>query len=302
METSLVKSRADLSLCLEGGNEIDATLLSNIIKDFAELAQHISHEENSEASIKVNITTLRSGSVEVWFQFLSEHLETIETISNIAQNIAQTAAIVVGSVMGCLQVKKHLGGKKAKSETSNGDGTTSFENHNGDVLTAPNNSGVVQKIHVDKLVVNINQNIRAHNPGGGFIVRSGTEESVFDAADVAAMSQEIISKPETKETTSRNDLLIHQMSLLKQTQWRFSVAGSREFRATIEDKEFWASFKNGDFSARPGAYIDATYTTSVELNEYHELKPETTKHTVLKVHGGIKHKGIMEQVKLGDTE
>ena len=52
----LVESTAQFSFRIDGGNEIDASVLGKTISDIAELTRLATLEEDSEAYIKMNVT------------------------------------------------------------------------------------------------------------------------------------------------------------------------------------------------------------------------------------------------------
>jgi len=100
-------------------HQIDANILINSLIHTTSVIQEINNELNSGKKIETKIKALERGSFLV-------HLEIIESFAEQFSNIftrenIETASYIVLTLVGLLQIKKLLKGKKEKSIQKDGD-------------------------------------------------------------------------------------------------------------------------------------------------------------------------------------
>ena len=284
----LVKSREVFGFHIDGKNEIDAELLSNIIRDTAKLTQLAAQKENPEAYLKMNVTAFKDGCFQIDFSAICE--VTKDLITGMLP-LATLATSVVTVVKGIFEIKKHLNGKKAKSILPIDKANVCIENENGQKITVPRSSQIViNNIQVDNLSGNIVNCIQEHSPNGGFHFEDSSGIIVFTAQDLTAMSKPLPVSEESIYKISRlqAELPIKKADLLGRSTWEFKY-GNHRISAKIEDEELVDAVHRGA-SVAAGDYIFATLEIRVEINEKGLPIDGTEQYTVLEAHGGIKHK------------
>jgi hypothetical protein len=279
----LIKSSATFGLHINDYSEMDATLLANTIRDFAELTKAAAKEEDPEAYLKMNVTAFRNGSFQIDFSTVCMIGEKLITGAVYAAGFALT---VVGIVKGFLEIKKLLKGEKPKSITKIGDGNTMVENNVGDTITVRDASvAIIDKKQIDSLIVNITQYIYEHNQTGGFCLKTQDGNVECSADDIKNMIKPMPISTETicKQTTEEATLAIKKADLTGRSAWDFKHRG-KTIPARIDDDKWISEVNEGKIPIRAGDYIIATLETRVEMDEMGAPIQDTEKYNIIKVH------------------
>ena len=291
----LIESQACFGFRLEGDNEIDATILSNTIRDIGELAKLASSEENPEAYLKMNVTAFKNGSFQIDFSAVCQVAENLFTGIVVASGLAGT---VVGTVKGFLEIKKLLKGEEPKSIKPICDNKIEVENIYGEKAVVNKSSGAIFKdMKIDKLSINISNYVLEHNPNGGFIFSDQEGDLRYSSEDIKNMSRAIpfVEEKLCKCSTVETDLIIKKADLIGRSAWDFKYKGY-VISAKIDDEDWLEKVNNGDISIRAGDYINATLEIYVELNILNVPIQDSEKYKVVKINGNIQHKA--EQISL----
>lgn len=295
MENDLIESRAKMSFHLDGDNEIDASLLSKMISDMAELTKLTAKNVNPDAYLRMNVTAFKNGSFQIDY---SAVCQAAKTLFSTAATCTTLATAVIGSVKGIFEIKKLLKGNKEKSVTDNGNGTITVESADGKKIQVPAQSGIVMNvIQADQLVTNISLYAKEHNPSGGFSVSAGGDTVYCSSEDISGMSKTIpiVETSTCQRSRVEATMLIRKAVFEGAAKWGFDLNG-KAIEASIEDDEFMLAFqRNG--SVNKGDHLKATVEIYVDLDLQGIPIKGSEKYTVIKVHGGILHNG-MEQSKL----
>ncbi|MFZ5975179.1 MAG: hypothetical protein ACOYU3_07205 [Bacillota bacterium] len=295
MKQDLIQSQASFGLHLDGENEIDANLLSNTIRDIAELTKIAAKEENFEAYLKINVTAFRNGSFQIDFSTICEVGETLITIIGAASAFALT---IVGIVKGYLEIKKLLKGEKPKNTVQIQDSKMEVENNIGQkVIVHKSSVAILTNVTIDQLTMNIANYVQEYNPSGGFTFLTQEGNVICLADDVKNISKPITIAEETlcKRLTVKADLPIKKVDLTGRSTWEFKYQG-HVIIAKIHDEEWLAEVNSGNVPIRAGDYIKATLEIYFELDLYERPIPDSGKYNIIKVHG-IFH-NYSEQIKL----
>ena len=276
MDVKLMKSEAKVSLHLDGNNTIDAVALSEIIKNFAELAKYAAVRQDPDSYLKMNVTAFKNGSFQIDFSAIQEF---IDNLINNPTEMLSFAGQVISTVKGYFEIKKLLKGKKEESVVDNCDGTITITSQDGSTATVNKNSiSVMQNAQIDNMVVNVTTNIYNHNPRGGFSLSTGEDESYFSNNDVIEMKKALPIADEeiVKNSRIRADLQISKADILKYSAWTFIYKGSMAIKS--------------------GSYITADLLISVRMENGAPVN-NAAKYTIEKVYGGIKN-DFEEQINL----
>lgn len=287
-DPDLIQSKANFGFHLDGESEIDAELLSDTIHNMAELTKQASSQENPEAYLKMNVTAFKNGSFEIAFS-------TICQVANkIGQNPIAAAAFatsVVETVKGIFEIKKLVKGEKPKRVDKIENNKIEIENNFGQSVIVPNSSGIVlSNSQIDQLVINITEDVKQHNPSGGFTLSTLDGDLNCDAEDVAGILKPLPMEEETicKHSHFEADLPIKKADFLGKSVWEFKYK-DHTLKATISDDSWEDEIHSGKISLQAGDYIRATVEVYVDLDSDGKPIENSAKYSIAKVHGGIRH-------------
>lgn len=294
MGVKLMKSEAAFSFHLDGDSAIDASLLSDIIRDMAELTKLAAKEENPEAYLKMNVTAFRNGSFQIDFSSICE----------VATNVLSTFAAkpdlalnVIKAVREFFEIKKLLKGEAPKSVHPTDDNQTVIKAHDGNTIcVSKSGSAIINNVKIDQLTVNISEDVLTHNPNGGFTFETSQGDLCCSYDDLKVISKPLPITEEAICQRSRYDavLPIKSLDLLGHSQWSF-IYKDRAIKAIVSDEEFIEKVHNGEV-IKAGDSIKATLEVYVDLNISGLPIEGTEKYTILKVHGDIIHKDENPQI------
>ncbi|PIP78204.1 MAG: hypothetical protein COW85_04995 [Ignavibacteria bacterium CG22_combo_CG10-13_8_21_14_all_37_15] len=234
-------------------HQIDANILINSLIHTTSVIQEINNELNSGKKIETKIKALERGSFLV-------HLEIIESFAEQFSNIftrenIETASYIVLTLVGLLQIKKLLKGKKEKSIQKDGD-SVSIENMQGDVITVKE---LTFNIYTHNTIVNdaLSQNFETINSDPsiiGFEITDCDENPLVriekeDFEDLSIKSE--IVEDNVRIITEGASLNIIKLSFDDKYKWEFYYKGNK-ISAKICDNEFndlidlGKSFAKGD--------------------------------------------------------
>ena len=286
MQSNLIESRANYSFRLDGDNEIDALLLSNMISDMAELTKLAASVEDPEAYLKMNVTAFSSGSFQIDF---STVLSTAETILVPATAAAGFALLVVNIVKGMFDIKKLQKGTKPKSVSELPDNKIEIENEDGDKVIVPKASSIVlYNIRADQLTMNISNYAQSHNPNGGFTIATPEGDLVCTSEDVNNISKSlpIEEAANNQRYTASAELPIKTVDFMGKSAWQF-ILDDRTITATMSDEDWLRKVHSGAIQIRAGDSLEVTLEIFVDLDALGLQIEKSRKYTVVKVHGGI---------------
>ncbi len=288
MEEKLIKSESNFAFHMDGENYIDAEVLSNIIKDIADLTKIAAKSEDPEAYLKMNVTAFKNGSFQIDFSAICENCETI---FNLAKDGAGFAVTLVTIIEGFFKIKKHLKGETPKKIEELDNNKIQITNNEDSNITVIKSSDIIlNNSTVDQLIINISDNVHKHNPRGGFSIERDGDVCYFDNEDMKNLSKPISTTEinSYKEVTLRADLPIKKADLLGNSVWNF-IYRNRVINATIEDEDFMEKVHFGKISVHAGDYITADIKIICQIDSDGNPMEDTLKYNVVKVVGDIKN-------------
>jgi len=287
MDTGLVESNARFSFHLDGAEQIEAALLSDIIRNLAELSKIAASSEDPEAYIKMNVCAFRDGSFQIDFSTVCTIQQTL--LTDIGK-ITVFAGTVIGVVKGFLEVKKLLKGESPKNIKPLAHDKIEVENNSGQTIIVPKSSGaIINNVKIDQLTINIAAAVQEHNPKGGFSLSSEGESSQFNADDVKSIRKPI---PYTEEVNCKRYrcevvLLLNKVDFIGRSRWTFKY-DNKQIQATIEDEDFLETIHKG-LEVKVGDYINAVMEIYVDLDPLGLPQEDTARYSIVKVIGSINH-------------
>src|SRR6218665_709601 len=236
-------------------HQVDANVLVSSLIHTTAIVQEINKYLNSGKKIEIKVKALEKGS------FLC-HIELIETALDALQNLltkenAEARATIIGTLVGLIQLKKFLKGKKAKEVQPQGD-KTKITNKEGNVF----------------IIENATFNIYEHSVA----VKDALAQN-FDALnnDPAITGFEITDKNESpfvrvekseageRKMVEAATLNILRISFEENLKWDFYYRGYK-ISAKIADPSFYESIDKGEAFAK-GDVLEVELQISQKFEE-----------------------------------
>ncbi|MCL1996173.1 MAG: hypothetical protein FWG63_08210 [Defluviitaleaceae bacterium] len=300
VKEQLIKSESAFSFNFDGGDEIEAVLLSKSINDIVELTKLTSSLECKDAYIKIKITSFEKGSFQIYFSIISE---AIETIARPALTLGGLAVMVISIIKGYFDVKKHLEGKQPKTTVEKDNGKIEIENENGQKIEVESTSlTIINNTNIELYVNSIIDNVMEHNPNGGFNIKTEYETTKYVAEDMLKMAKPfaIKDKEDTFEIYHITTALpIKKADLLKSSSWEFIFQG-KIIKATILDTDFLGRVHKGLISVKARDYINAKLEIKIPKDNQGGIIGNKEKYSILKVLGEVQTSTDAEQLTFLD--
>lgn len=244
--------------------------LSTIIRE-------VNYQVGSGPGVTVNVLAQEPGSFDV-------ALEIAEVVQNNQALIRDGVAVlsgIVGTVVGVIQLKKHMRGADESKTEIHGD-QVSIKDNNGTLLFQTNN--ITYNLYKNNQAVNdaVSDQFQSVNKDGemeAVTITSGDEAVTLTREDFGVLSEKrLIEVDDTEEVTVPAQLTISKLVLdNRDRKWEFVYQGSK-VGAKIIDDAFWekilageVSFANGDvlvgdlkiireYDSMLGAYLNKDYS------------------------------------------
>jgi positive regulator of sigma E activity len=275
-------------------HQIDASLLINNLIHTTAIIQEINRNLDSGKKIDIKIKALEKGSFLIHIDLIETALDSLKNL--LTKENLQIASSIIASLVGLIEVKKFLKGKRAKSEKQEGD-RVRIENESGQV------------IYVDSFVQNIY--------GNNTIVRDALSQS-FETLDndTSISGYEITDKYENplirverndfsklsikedqilegeKISTIAATLNIIRISFDPNLKSDFYYKGNK-ISVKINDPEFYKQIDTGESFAK-GDILEV----ELEVKQVFDSAVNTYVNKGYKVNRIVRHVGRNEQSKL----
>jgi len=232
-------------------NQIDANTLINSLIHTTSIIQELNRNLESGKKIDVKIKALEKGSFLVHIDLIETSLQSLKTLLT-KENIEIGAAIIAGLV-GLIEIKKFLKGKKAQSKTEDA-GKVIIENVDGNVLQVEN---FTFNIYENNTIIRdaLSQNFETleNDPSISSFEITDNEEIPLVKVDKdefhdLAIKSEQISDDE-RIITEAATLNIVRLSFDEKLKWEFYFKGNK-ISARIDDQNFYKLIEKGESFAK----------------------------------------------------
>ena len=116
-------------------NQVDSNILISSLIHTTTIIQEINKEFNNGKKIEIKVKALDKGSFLVHIELIETAFESLKNLLT-KENI-EFAAALISTLVGIIELKKFLKGRKAKRTEKKGE-KTEIENSDGDVLLIDN--------------------------------------------------------------------------------------------------------------------------------------------------------------------
>lgn len=275
-------------------HQVDANILISSLIHTTAVVQEVNKYLNSGKSIEIKVKALEKGSFLCHIELVESAVDAIRNLLT-KENIALGAAIIT-SLVGVIELKKHLRGKKAKSVSEKG-GRTHIENNQGSILIIENATfQIYENSPVVKDALSQNFDVLNGDPAiTGFEITDRNEIPLVrvereEFSELAKKSEELADGE--RKLTEAATLNVVRVSFEENLKWDFYYRGIK-IAARIIDPNFYELIDKGESFAK-GDVLEVELAINQKFDE--TVNTYVTKsYQVNKI---IRHVGRNEQQKL----
>lgn len=278
-------------------HQVDANVLVSSLIHTTTIVQEVNRHLNSSKKIEIKVKALEKGS------FLC-HIELVETTLDSLKNLLtkdniEVAAAIVGTVVGIIELKKFLKGRKAKDVKHQGDKTTII-NNDGNVLTIENATFNIYEHNAtvrDALAQNFD--VINNDPAiTGYEITDRLERPLVrveknEFVGLSQKSEEIIEGE--RKLVEAATVNIVRLSFEDNLKWDFYYRGIK-ISARIVDPKFYELIDKGEAFAK-GDILEV----ELQINQKFDESVNTYINKGYQVNKIIRHLSRIEQQKINFT-
>lgn len=291
----MTKKNSDFKIKFDGEqHSIDANLLVSNLMHTTTVIQELNRNLDSGKKIDIKIKALDKGSFLI-------HIDLVETAVSSLSNLLtkdniEFSGVIIANLVGLIELKKFLKGKKEKSKTKEGD-KVRIENQNGDTIIIEN---FVQNIYENNTIIrdSLSQSFEAIDKDGsitGFEITDREEKPLVrvdrNEFDFMSMNSEEIVEGE-KTIIKAAVLNIVRISFDKKLKWEFYLKGNK-ITAKVNDPDFQKRIDKGESFAK-GDVLEV----ELEIKQKFDPAVNTYINRSYKINRIINHISRSEQSKL----
>lgn len=267
-------------------HSIDAELFSKTIDNTVSLVKASANAIDPNCFLRLEIKANKEGSFETILDLVTSYAPTLITREN-----AQLACQVVVGFWALLQIKTHLGGKRAKQIKKQGE-ETSIVNQDNAIISVDNNIAETffKDTKIDNSIINIFTDLNNGNKES-FTIEHNDKKMSFDKKDYATMKERVVdengvtSKLERQKPIEVN-LLLKKPDLLGDSAWQFVY--NKNISAKIEDSAFLDKVHKGEIKTLyAGVRIPCLLQIEYELDDTFNTIPNSDKYLIKEITGDI---------------
>ncbi|NCA76935.1 MAG: hypothetical protein EOM90_11410 [Alphaproteobacteria bacterium] len=275
-------------------HQVDAQILISSLIHTTAVIQELNMYFNTGKRIEIKVNALEKGSFLI-------HIELVETALDQLKNLLTKdnllfASALISGLVGLIEIKKHLKGKKPKDVRKDGD-TIIIINENNDIL---NISGDIYNIYETNSVVNdaLSQNfdVLDNDPAITAYEITDKKENPYvivertDFKDLSLKSEQIDEN--RKSIIELTRLNIVRLSFEENLKWDFYYRGNK-ISAKISDPNFYELIDKGEAFAKGD-----TLEVELQINQLFEESVNTYINKSYQINRIINHYKKTEQKKI----
>jgi len=279
-------------------HQVNAQVLISSLIHTTTVIQELNKHFNTGKKIEIKVKALEKGSFLV-------HIELLETAFDALKNLLTKdnllfASAIIGGLVGLIEIKKHLRGKKPKKVNIEGS-TTIIINENNNIL---NISSEIYTIYETNIVINdaLSQNFD--------VLDNDPAITAFEITDKKENPYIRVERTDFKDLTLKSDLIdenkkqiielsrlnIVRLSFEENLKWDFYYRGNR-ISARITDPNFYDLINNGESFAKGD-----TLEVELQINQLFEESVNTYINKSYQINRIINHYKRDEQKKIDFDE
>lgn len=238
MEQMLIEKEDTAKLCVElgGDNSVDANLLVRTIHNFVDITELAKNDLAPDSNIKLTVKAFRPGSFIIDFDAIVKTLT-----SDMLANFVTSAGAIIGVVVACFKLVKHLAGEKPKNiEENQNESSLKIENNSGKIInisadvfnlySKPSANDTLAKIFNDLEEDKSRTTLKVSSKDTSIDFDSREFKALSTPTSLVGLNNQIIS------STFVADVFVKKPDLLGNSKWE--VYFNKIIRVAIEDKNF----------------------------------------------------------------
>lgn len=290
-------SHGDFNIEFGGENEIEASTLIGAMDEVIRSIELIKSKVEPGTNIKIKIASFEIGCFIVNLKTIVDNLTGMFSTNSIG-----VATNIITILIGTIEIKKHLKGKKHKEISCIGEDVIII---NRDNETLTKNKVIADTYfhdsRIDQSITNMVNIVNINGNRENLVIRQNDKNIVeIRRENFEQMSEQVITEEDmivqTMSNTIEVDLLLKKPDLLGKSKWGFIL--DKNIEVTIEDEEWIKKIHSGDISLCAGVKIPVRLFIETDLDK--DNRPIATRYTILKVTGDViePNKENMEQLRL----
>lgn len=256
--------------------------------------QELNKHFNTGKKIEIKVKALEKGSFLVHIELLETTLETL--INLLTKENFLFASGIIGGIVGLIEIKKHLKGKKPKQIKKEGN-TTIIINENNTIL---NISSEIYNIYETNITINdaLSQNFDVLDNDSAITAFEITDkdEKPYIRVDRSDFKNMSLKSEEIEETTKKiidiTRLNLVRISFEENLKWDFYFRGNK-ISAKINDPKFYELIDKGESFAKGD-----TLEVELQINQIYEESVNTYINKFYQINRIINHYKRNEQKKI----
>jgi hypothetical protein len=275
-------------------HQVDANVLISSLIHTTTIVQEVNKYQNNGKKIEIKVKALEKGS------FLC-HIELVETTLDTLKNLLtkenlEVGSAIVGTLVGLIELKKFLKGKKAKEVQKQGD-KTKIVNKDGNVIIIENATfNIYEHSPVVKDALAQNFDVLNNDPAiTGFEITDKNEKPLVrvDKSEFIDLSQksEEVEEGERKIVEAATVNVV-RVSFEENLKWDFYYKGIK-ISAKITDPSFYELIDKGEAFAK-GDVLEV----ELQINQKFEESVNTFVTKSYQINKIVRHLSRNEQQKL----
>jgi len=279
-------------------HQVDAQILISSLIHTTTVVQELNKHFNTGKKIEIKVKALEKGSFLVHIELLETALDSLKNL--LTKDSLVFASGIISGLVGLIELKKHLRGKKAKEVKIEGS-RTKITNKNNDVLNIDSD---IYNIYETNIVINdaLSQNFDVLDNDPAITAFEITDKKEIpyirversDFKDLTLKSEQIDdNKKHIIELTRLN---IVRLSFEENLKWDFYYRGNK-ISARIIDPNFYKLIDKGEAFAKGD-----TLEVELQINQLFEESVNTFINKSYQVNRIINHYKRAEQRKINFDE
>lgn len=275
-------------------HQVDANVLVSSLIHTTTIVQEVNKYLNSGKKIDIKVKALDKGSFLCHIELIETTLDSLKNLLT-KENIGAGSAII-GGLVGLIELKKFLQGKKAKKSEVEGT-KTKITNHDGNVLIIENITfNIYENSPIVKDALTQNFDVLNNDPAiTGFEITDKDEKPFIrvDKADFSKMAQKSEETGEGERTiVEAATVNIVRLSFEENLKWDFYYRGIK-ITAKISDPDFYKLIDKGEAFAK-GDILEI----ELQINQKFDDSVNTFVTKSYQVNKIIRHLSRNEQQKI----
>ncbi|MBX7205298.1 MAG: hypothetical protein K1X81_07720 [Bacteroidia bacterium] len=275
-------------------HQVDADVLVSSLIHTTTIVQEVNKYLNSGKKIEIKVKALEKGSFLCHIELVETTLDTLKNL--LTKDNIEVGAAIVGTVVGLIELKKFLKGKKAKEVQQQGD-KTKIVNKDGNVIVIENATfNIYEHSPVVKDALAQNFDVLNNDPAiTGFEITDKNEKPLVrvDKTEFVDLSQksEEVEEGERKIVEAATVNIV-RVSFEENLKWDFYYRGIK-ISAKIADPSFFELIDKGEAFAK-GDVLEV----ELQINQKFDESVNTFVTKSYQVNKIVRHLSRKEQQKI----